>query len=353
MSAQQRTRQKSVTVGGHAVAPGSREVIDLPVADLYTNTSLHMPVQVLNGRTSGPTLFVSAAIHGDELNGVEIIRRLLTQKALKQLRGCLIAVPVVNVHGFLNQSRYLPDRRDLNRSFPGSKSGSVAARLAHTFSREIIEQCDYGIDLHTGAIHRSNLPQIRANLDDERTRELAKAFTVPVIINAAVRDGSLRGHASELNVPTLLYEGGEALRFDEFAIRAGTRGVLNIMRALDMLPARKSARSYPEPLVATSTSWIRAPASGVVRARAKNGQRVKRGETLAVISDPFGYEETVVESNCNGIIIGQSNIPLAHEGDALVHIARFDSVSLAEDVVEEFTTTIANGISRDQERNTS
>ena len=332
--------QRTIVIGGTAVIPGSRACVDIPVADLYTHASLYMPVQVINGKLPGPTLFVSAAIHGDELNGVEIIRRLMAQKVLNRLHGCLIAVPIVNVHGFLHHSRYLPDRRDLNRSFPGSPTGSIAARLAHTFAEQIIRQSDFGIDIHTGAVHRSNLPQIRANLDDARTRELASVFNVPVLINAPVRDGSLRGFAAEMGIPTLLYEAGEALRFNEVGIRAGLRGVTNVMRQLGMLPMRKSEKELPEPLVATATNWVRAPASGIIRSRVKLGQRVKSGEPLITISDPFGASESIVTAPFGGITIGQTELPLAHEGDALIHIARFDSVALAEDRVEEFRSDI-------------
>lgn len=333
-------RQKPIRIGGVEVAPASRCCVDLPVADLYTHTSLNMPVQVINGRRAGPTLFVSAAIHGDELNGVEIIRRLLARKALQRLRGCLIAVPIVNVHGFLDQSRYLPDRRDLNRSFPGSAKGSVAARLAHTFSREIIQQSDYGIDIHTGALHRANLPQVRANLDDEMTLRLAKAFNVPVLINAPLRDGSLRGYAAEVGIPTLLYEAGEALRFDEFGIRAGLRGVTRVMRELGMLPRRKKPAPTVEPMIATSTSWIRAPSSGIVRSKVELGQRIDKDRVLLTISDPFGEAETVVSAPFAGIVIGRARLPLAHEGDALIHVARFDSVARAEGTVEEFQSEL-------------
>ena len=316
MNSPTKTKQKTVSIGGTDIPPGGRLFVDLPVANLYTHTSLNMPVQVVNGRQPGPTLFVSAAIHGDELNGVEIVRRLLAQKSL-------------------------PDRRDLNRSGPGSAKGSVASRLAHTFAEQIILQSDYGIDMHTGAQHRANLPQIRANLDDPATLQMAQAFNVPLMINAQVRDGSLRGFAAENNIPTLLYEAGEALRFDEVSIRAGLRGVLNVMRHLDMLPARKRQIQPAESLIATSTNWVRAAASGIVRSRVKLGQRVAKGALLATISDPFGEVETAIEAPCSGIIIGNTNLPLAHEGDALMHIARFDSVALAQDMLEEFQTNIS------------
>ena len=253
------TANKSVTIGEHTINCGERISVSLPVADLYTATSLSMPVKVISGRKAGPVLFISAAIHGDELNGVEIIRRLLKRKVLRSVRGTLVAVPIVNVHGFLDQSRYLPDRRDLNRSFPGTPKGSIAARLAHLFTSQIVAKADYGIDLHTGAINRSNLPQIRANLDDAKTLEIAKAFGAPVIINSNIRDGSLRAYASERNLPVLIYEAGEALRFDEVAIRGGIRGILNVMRHIGMLPPSKGTKTRT-PVIAKSTSWVRAPA---------------------------------------------------------------------------------------------
>src|SRR5210317_1160711 len=258
------TANNTIEIGDAVVGPGKRANVSLPVADLYTSTSLHMPVKVICGRKAGPVLFVSAAVHGDELNGVEVIRRLLRLKALRSIRGTLLAVPIVNVHGFLDQSRYLPDRRDLNRSFPGSAKGSIAARLANTFRKHVVANSDYGIDLHTGALNRSNLPQIRGNLDEEETQRLARAFGVPVIINANIRDGSLRSCASELGMPVLTYEAGEALRFDETSIRAGLRGIINIMRTIGMLPAHGRRRQIPTPVLAQSTVWVRAPVSGIV-----------------------------------------------------------------------------------------
>ncbi len=328
-------KKKTITINGTTFAPGQRGNVNLPVADLYTSTSLSMPVQVINGRRDGPTLFVAAAVHGDELNGVEIIRRLLRRKGLASLRGALIAVPIVNVHGFLDQSRYLPDRRDLNRCFPGSPKGSIAARLAHIFLKEIVKQSDYGIDLHTGAVDRSNLPQIRANLSDPRTKELALAFDVPVVIDAAIRDGSLRGCGSELGLPVLTYEAGEALRFDEVSIRAGVRGILNVMNAIGMRTA-KLRHAARKPVVASSTSWIRAPASGIVSGKVELGTSVRKGQRLAVVSDPLGSREEEVQARFDGIVIGRSNLPLAHEGDALFNVAAFHSVERAEDLVEQF-----------------
>lgn len=331
------TNDEVLEIGGIFVGPGERKSIDLPIADLYTGTPLYMPVKVIRGKHAGPVLFVSAAVHGDELNGVEIIRRLLAQKTLRSIRGTLIAVPIVNVHGFLNQSRYLPDRRDLNRSFPGSAKGSIASRMAHTFLHEIVSEADYGIDLHTGAINRSNFPQIRANLDDPATTELARSFGAPVMLNASIRDGSLRACAAEQHFPMLVYEAGEALRFDQVAIRAGLRGVLKVMRYLEMLPAAKNQNSRQiEPVVAASTTWIRAPLSGIVSRKVALGARVVQGQALAIVGDPLGEAQEKVIAPFDGIVIGRSNLPLAHEGDAIFNVAEFKSVSRAEIKVEEF-----------------
>ncbi len=325
-------------INGVEIKPGQRLTLDLPVAKLYTHAPVAMPLHVVRGKKPGATLFVSAAIHGDELNGVEVIRRVLKSTSLQRMRGSLIAIPIVNIYGFIQHSRYLPDRRDLNRTFPGSETGSLAARLAYLFSTEIVERCNYGIDIHTGAQHRTNLPQIRAKLDDPETARLAHAFGVPVILNSDIRDGSLREAASELGIPTLLYEAGEALRFDEISIRAGVRGVINVMRELEMLPPRKGQypRSAPEPFIARSSSWVRAPDSGILRPMVALGSKVVKNNLLGVISDPFGERETQVLSPHEGIVIARTNLPLANEGDALFHVARFSAVDDVLAQVEEF-----------------
>ncbi|MEJ2611334.1 MAG: succinylglutamate desuccinylase/aspartoacylase family protein [Candidatus Thiodiazotropha sp.] len=325
-------------IGGSEIPLGSRVNLELPIAQLHTHTPLTMPIQVWRGKKDGPRLFVSAAIHGDELNGVEIIRRLLLQQILSRLRGTLITIPIVNVYGVIQHSRYLPDRRDLNRNFPGHERGSLASRLANIFMQEIVANTTHGIDLHTGALHRSNLPQIRANMEDEATSLLAYAFGVPLLINAQLRDGSLREAAAEKGIPMLLYEAGEALRFDEVSIRAGVKGIINIMRSLKMLPAkRRIAKTSREPIVASSTSWVRAPESGIFRALVALGSRVKRDQLLGVIASPFGDQEFEVTTPYTGIVIGRTNLPLTNEGDALFHIARVQGIRAAEESVESFT----------------
>ncbi len=328
--------QTEFIINNQVIKPGSNQVIDLPLPPLYTHTPMTMPVHIIHGKTPGPRLFVSAAIHGDELNGVEIVRRLLNQAALKRLRGTLIAIPMVNVYGVIHHSRYLPDRRDLNRSFPGSAKGSLAARLAELFMREIVAQSTHGIDLHTGAIHRSNLPQIRANLDNEETLALAKAFNVPVLINSNLRDGSLRESAAEQGIPMLLYEAGEALRFDEFCIRAGLDGILQVMRHLGMINPRKNRKGIKEPYIARSSSWVRAGASGIFRTAKPLGSYIKRGEVLGIISDPISNADFEVLSPTNGLVIGRSEIPLVYEGEAVYHLARFEDHKQVAEQLETF-----------------
>ncbi len=295
-----------------------------------------MPVQVVSGKQDGPVLFVSAAIHGDEINGVEIIRRLLRHKVLRRLRGTLVAVPIVNVHGVLHHSRYLPDRRDLNRAFPGSERGSLTARMANLFMSEIVANCTHGIDLHTGAIHRENLPQIRGDLDDPETGRLARAFGVPVLISAASRDGSLRQAAAERGIPMLVYEAGEALRFEELSIRVGVRGVLNILRRLGMLRPSRRKHPLPEPFVARSSTWVRAPQSGFLRTTTILGAHVTDGDRLGVVSDPFGEQEVAVRAHSGGIVVGRTQLPLVNEGDGLFHIARFEAAHEVAAQLEAF-----------------
>jgi len=318
------------------IKPGTRQTLELPVPSLYTHTTLELPVHVIHGRQNGPILFLSAAIHGDEINGVEIIRRILHSKIINKLKGTLVAVPVVNIYGFINQTRYLPDRRDLNRSFPGSEKGSLAGRMANLFLKEIVSKCTHGIDLHTAAIHRENLPHIRAYLDDEETERMARAFTSPVTLNTAIIDGSLRKSAEKSGAAVIVYEAGEALRFDEVSIRAGVRGILSVMRELGMLSPFKGKRKTIKSVVGTSSTWVRAPQSGILRVQKPLGSRVKKNESLGYVSDPFGEIEENIFSPVDGIIISRTNIPLVNEGEALFHIAQFENTQMAANKVENF-----------------
>lgn len=330
-----RKKRPPIVIGGVEVASGERRIIDLPLADLSTHTAMTMPVQVVHGRRDGPKLFVCAALHGDEINGVEVIRRLLNLSSLKRLRGTLIAVPIVNVMGFVTQSRYLPDRRDLNRCFPGSKRGSLAGRLARLFLDEVVSNATHGIDLHTGAIHRDNFPQIRGNLDDPETERLARAFGVPALINTGFREGSLREAASRQKVPVIVYEAGEALRFDESCVRAGLNGVTNVMRNLGMLSTSKKPPQTPQ-LVIGSSTWVRAPQSGLLRTTAALGQQLRKGDSLGFVSDPFGENELEIVAPADGLVIGRTNLPVVHEGDALFHVARHEGKQVVARSLDAF-----------------
>lgn len=323
-------------IAGEEVKPGTRATIQIPVARRYTAGDVALPVRVVHGRKPGPRLFVSAAVHGDEINGVEIIRRLLRQSVLKQLRGALIAVPIVNVYGFVAQTRYLPDRRDLNRSFPGSAKGSLAARLANTFLQEVVAKATHGIDLHTGSLHRTNLPQLRVTLSEPGVEAMANSFGAPVIMDSELRPGSLRQAVSSMGVPVLVYEAGEALRFDEVSIKAGLRGVLSVMRHLGMLPASKSKGRAFDPFVAHGSAWVRAPESGILVSQLALGARIEKGQRLGVVSDPLGTEEAEVIAPTSGVLIGRTNLPLVNEGDALFHVAVFEKLDTAADEIDYF-----------------
>lgn len=331
------TSQPDIVIGGVNIAPGARVIVNIPVAPMYTHDNLSISVQVVRGKKPGPTLFVSAAIHGDEINGVEVIRRLMQHKAIRNLRGTLLAIPIVNVYGFLNNTRYLPDGRDLNRSFPGSAKGSLTGRVAHTFFTEIVKQSTHGIDLHTGARHRSNFPQIRADLDQPGVLAMTEAFGVPLALNAKLRDGSLRACAQDAGIPVILYEAGEALRFEELYIRAGLKGIINVMRSIGMLHAPPRKKSPPAPFISHQTGWIRAPESGVLRALVALGAKVSAGQVIAMVADPVGSGETPVTAPSDGIVIGRSNLPLVYEGDAIFHIAQYGTnVAAVVKDVEQF-----------------
>ncbi|MCP5361956.1 MAG: succinylglutamate desuccinylase/aspartoacylase family protein [Hyphomicrobiales bacterium] len=331
---------KQMMIGGQVIRPGKRQMVSLQIAKLYDFTEIAIPIEVVRGKEDGPVLFVSAAIHGDEINGVAIVKRLLQSRSLRNMRGTLIAVPILNVFGFNTKSRYLPDRRDLNRCFPGSPDGSLASRLASMFMEEVVSHATHGIDLHSGALHRSNLPHVRACLDDPETRRLAEAFQVPVIINSALRDGSLREAARDHKIPMLVFEGGEALRFRENVTRAGVHGILSVMRAIGMLsPGKEKARKI-RTFTAHSSYWVRAPHSGMLRPLKKLGEAVKANELLGVVSDPFGEHRFEVRAKYPGIVLGISMLPLLNDGDAVYHIATFEDNTLVEENVEAFQDSI-------------
>ncbi|KRB76273.1 succinylglutamate desuccinylase [Nocardioides sp. Root190] len=314
--------RESFAIGNVRVRAGSTKEVELPITRLVTGGDVSLPVRVVHGREPGPTVWVNAAIHGDEVMGVEVIRQAVATLSPRTLRGTLLAVPVVNVLGFMTGDRYLPDRRDLNRSFPGSARGSLASRIAHLFMTEVVSKCEVGIDLHTAADRRTNLPQIRADLDDPRTRELAEAFGAPVMLHARLRDGSLRQAGRDRGATVLLYEAGEALRFEEEPIAVGVQGVRRVLAALDMIdPLPPAPEGETPPAEARTSGWVRARGTGILHLEVHLGDRVEEGQRLGGLSDTFGRRVRLVHADRPGIVIGLTRAPLVNAGDALIHIA--------------------------------
>ncbi len=309
-------------IGDYEIRPGSRSEIELPVAKMVTGSPLSLPILVVHGAMDGPVVWLNAATHGDEVNGIEIIRRVLETLHPRTLRGTVVAVPIVNVPGFLTGDRYLPDRRDLNRSFPGSPRGSLAGRIANIFMTEVVNRCSVGIDLHTGSDHRTNLPQIRADLDDPETRRLAEAFGTEVLMHSNVRDGSLRGAATKTGATVLLFEAGEAWRFDEKSITAGVIGIQRVLSVLEMIDLQAmDVPPSPPPLEFRTSRWVRVRRSGLAQLSVGLGERVTKGQLLGRVHDSFGNRLSQIKANIDGIIIGLALDPSVNQGDAVVHIA--------------------------------
>ncbi|NVJ90519.1 MAG: succinylglutamate desuccinylase/aspartoacylase family protein [Methylocystaceae bacterium] len=327
-------------IGGVTIPAGQRKTVDISVGTFSNHMPASIPVRVIHGRRPGPTLFISSVVHGDEIIGVEIVRRLLNSRLLNYMKGTLLCIPVVNTYGFISHSRYLPDRRDLNRSFPGAQDGSLAGQLAHVFMREIVKRSNYGIDLHSAATHRVNLPQVRFQDNSPELLELARAFGAPVALEAPLRENSLREAAGEVGVQVLLYESGEALRFDEYAVRIGLRGILNVMHHIGMISKRKASIGAAKSVLAHKSKWCRSPVGGIFRAMKTIGDVVNTGDCLGYISDPFGEMDEPVTANLEGVIIGRTNLPIVNPGDALYHIAAIKKIQQAEEKLTQMEVDI-------------
>lgn len=330
--------RNALELAGTIIHPGQQETVLLPVPETYVRQGAAMPVHIFHGRRTGPTLFISAAIHGDELNGIETVRRLMTLKRLSSLSGTLYVVPVVNIYGFMSNSRYLPDRRDLNRFFPGNSGGSLASSLARVLFKNIVCRCEYGIDLHTGSNHRNNLPHLRGDMSDPEVLSMAQAFGAPLALDTPGTEGSLRGAAVAKGIKMLTYEAGEALRFDEFSIKAGVRGITSVMKHLGMLASKKKNRRGEHTMhVARNSSWVRAGASGLFQTRTSLGQQVLKDQILGFIHDPFGSISFELRSPKQGIVMGIQALPSVYKGDALIHLGYFDAPDKAEAMVDAFS----------------
>jgi predicted deacylase len=308
-----------LTIAGREIRAGKLERLEIPVARMFTQQMLHLPVVVVHGKLEGPTTWITAAIHGDEISGTEIARRVLATVSPKTIRGTLIVVPVVNVWGFLEMSRYLPDRRDLNRSFPGARVGSLAAQLARLLMLEVVRPGSYGIDLHAGSHHRTNLPQVRGSLEDPRVRDMARAFAAPATIDSQYRSGSLRAAAARHDIPCLLFEAGTTLRMERETVITGTNGVLRVLKHLGMIDEAPHATGNT--IISRRTSWLRASRSGIAQLEVTLGDHVTAGQQIGVIRDTFGDVTSRIRSRLSGLIIGQVENPLVNRGDALVHVA--------------------------------
>lgn len=305
---------------GISVLPGTRTRVPVPLPDLPNGSSMSLPVMVIHGVEPGPTVWISAAVHGDEINGVEIVRQMLRRLDANYMRGTILVAPIVDVYGFNRGDRYMPDRRDLNRSFPGSAGGSLASRVAHRFRVAVVERADAGIDLHSAAAGRINLPQVRGLIDDERFARMAEAFGSMVTMNSRVIDGSLRQLATKRDIPYLLYEGGAANQFDQLATEVGVGGTLRVLRHLGVIDSAPKKKDTPK-LVERGT-WIRAPRSGVIEFDTYLGAEVAKGETLGDITDTFGMNAEPIKASATGIVVGMALNPLVHAGDAMVHIGK-------------------------------
>lgn len=328
-------KQKPFEIAGETIQPGSRKAIRIPFSMFPSHPAFALPLYVIHGKKPGKTLFVSSTIHGDELNGIAVIKRIVSSKRIRNLKGTLILVPVVNMIGAMIKSRYLADRRDLNRSFPGTKKGSQASQLAYIFFHEVVKKCTHGIDIHTGSDNRCNLPQVRIDLENDEATKLALAFGAPVILKAKLRHGSLRSTAEMEGIPTIIFEGGEALRFEHYPIRVATNGVLRVMAYLGMIDKKQSPNSKATPLISPTSRWIRSSNSGVFHTHYNIGNKVIKGDVVGEITDYLGITQNKVIADFDGVIIGRTQLPLVFQGDALFNVACVPKPEKVEEILRE------------------
>lgn len=300
------------------IPKGESADVFLNIARLPTHTNIDLPVRVIRAKKSGPVLLLTGGLHGDEINGIEIVRRMVARELITPDIGTVIAIPLVNVYGFIQNVRGLPDGKDINRSFPGQKGGSLAKLVAYTIMNEIVPQIDVGLDFHTGGASRANYPQIRCVLSEPRNKELAVAFGAPVVMNSNLISKTFRRAAQKKGRQVLVYEAGESLRLDEFGIQEGIDGTLRVMKYLGM----KQHAPPPHPVeIYPKSTWVRARYAGLFQSRITLGDHIKKRQVLGIITDPFGFEKFKIISLHDGRVIGLNNNPVVHKGDALMHIS--------------------------------
>lgn len=307
-----------IDINGEKIARGEDKLLYLNIARLPTYTNIDLPVRVIRSRQKGPVLLLTGGLHGDEINGIEIVRRMLAGKHAVPDIGTVIAIPLMNIYGFIQNVRGVPDGKDINRSFPGAKRGSLAKILAFTIMNEVLPQIDYGIDFHTGGASRSNFPQMRCVFNLEKNLELARAFAPPVLVHSSLIDKSFRKAAYKRGKHILVYETGESLRIDEEGVQEGINGTLRLMKYLGM---KKNAPQAGEVKLYKKSTWVRARYAGLYLSKVKLGELVKKNQLLGFINDPFGNENHKIKSTYSGQIIGINNNPVVHKGDAILHIA--------------------------------
>lgn len=312
---------KKFIILGKEIKKGESAILEIEVAKLHTRNSLSMPVIVERAQKDGPVLLLMGGVHGDETNGVAIIRDIIRKGLHKPTSGTIICIPVLNVFGYLNQQREFPDGRDLNRMFPGSAKGSLASQFAHKFTTEIAPLVDYVLDFHTGGSSRDNYPNIRCVFKEQDTVDLAKAFGAPFIVNSDNISKSIRHLISKMGKTIILFEGGKSLELDPFVIESGVEGALNVMKYLKMQKGKIKRSSKKLPVVIDKAKWIRAPYSGLFESLVKNGSSVKRKEIIGRISDPFGDFEKTVKAPFDCYIFGLNTASIVNKGNALFHVS--------------------------------
>jgi predicted deacylase len=322
MSSARKVEYKKMTILGQEIVPGKAVQLNLEVAHLHTRTPIQVPVLVERAKEDGPTLLVMAGLHGDELNGIEIVRRFLRKKLNKPAKGTIICLPIFNIFGVLNLKRELPDGRDLNRSFPGSNNGSLAAQFAFHFMKEIAPYCDYIIDFHTGAAQRNNFPQIRCVFSDKDSVELAKIFNPPFILNSSLIAKTLRESMVKRNKMLLLFEGGKSNNIEENVVEEGLNGLKRVITHLGMRNYKFDISKDREPIFIGENKWMRAPSSGMFQCFVANGTAVQKGDILALVTDPYGKYEKKIKASQNGYVICINEASVVYKGDAIIHIAK-------------------------------
>ncbi len=313
---------KEIKLLGETILPGESKTIEVEIAKLHTMTKLKIPVIIERSKIAGPTVLFSACLHGDEINGTEIVRQIIRKKINKPKRGTIICIPIINIFGFLNQTREFPDKRDLNRVFPGSKNGSLASRFAHFLVSEIIPNVDYAVDFHAGGASRFNAPQIRIVPNNSELKELASVFNSPFTLYSKNIQGSFRNACTKLGVKMLLFEGGKSLDLNDMITQDGINGSKRFLQHLNMLnPINDVVFKESETIFIEKSSWIRANFSGMFHGLVAVGSYVKKGEVIAMISDPFGKVEHKLKAPNNGYIINVNDASIVYQGDAVFHIS--------------------------------